>query len=162
MKPGAENDRVAGVVLGVGNRLCRDDGVGSLVAERLAAAPPAGWHVIDAGVAPEDFTGPIRRWRPALLLIVDAMDMGLAPGSVRRVSPERLAADDGFNSHHPSLRQLCDYLAPVVGSIVVVAVQPAVTDLAPDAGLTGPVARAAARLARMLAGGRIEAITALG
>ena len=161
MTPDANIDQADTVVLGVGNRLRRDDGVGSIVAERLAAGAPLGWRVVDAGVAPEDFTGPIRRWRPGLLLIVDALDMGLAPGNLRRLAPERLSAEDGFHSHHPPLRRLCEFLAPAVGRIEVVAVQPAVVDLDPDGGLSPPVARAAARLVGILAGTDLEAIRIL-
>ncbi len=162
MTPDIDHAQVRTVVLGVGNRLRRDDGVGSIVAQRLAASTPPGWRVVDAGVGPEDFTGPIRRWRPGLLLIVDALDMGLIPGSLRRLVPERLSAEDGFHSHHPPLRRLCEFLSPAVGRIEVVAVQPAVVNLDPDGGLSLPVARAAARLVGILAGTDIEAIRILG
>lgn len=38
--------------------------------------------IIDAGPAPENFTGPLRRFRPDLVIMIDAAEMGEAPGSV--------------------------------------------------------------------------------
>ena len=161
MKPDRDKDRLQCVLIGVGNRLRGDGGVGSVVAERLAMVPPAGWRILDAGVAPEAFTGPIRRWRPNLLVIVDAVDMALPAGSLRRLTAERLPSLDCFHSHHPSLRQLCDYLSPVVERIVVVAVQPGAVDSAPDEGLTPSVAEAVAGLVNTLSNADIDAIKAL-
>jgi hydrogenase 3 maturation protease len=71
-------DRRATVV-GVGNTLRADDGVGPLVAERLARALPG--RALDAGTVPESHVGAILATRPELVLFVDAADHGGRPGS---------------------------------------------------------------------------------
>src|SRR6478736_4064730 len=66
-------------VLGVGNPFRSDDGAGVLVARRLASreCALATGHllIIEAGHAPENTTGELRRFAPDLVLIIDAADM---------------------------------------------------------------------------------------
>jgi len=65
------------MLLGVGNRLSRDDGVGPVVAQALA---DSDWIAIDCGTSLENATGIVSREQPDLLVIVDAATMGKAPG----------------------------------------------------------------------------------
>ena len=37
---------------------------------------------MEAGPAPENFTGPLRRFRPDLVLLVDAAQMDAEPGTI--------------------------------------------------------------------------------
>ena len=69
-------------VLGVGNPLRRDDGVGVEVA---AGVRGTDWEVLTAGLSVENALGIVRRLAPDLLVVVDAAEMGLPPGSVRRL-----------------------------------------------------------------------------
>ena len=71
-------------VLGIGNELSGDDGVGVCVARDLARrlGPHAGCLVLEAGTAPENFTGVVRRFRPDLVLLVDAAHLGVDSGTV--------------------------------------------------------------------------------
>ncbi len=78
------------VVVGVGNPLRADDGVGPLVAARLAAALPG--RVVDAGAAPETHVGAILEARPEVVLFVDAADHGGMPGSCCLATAGDLAA----------------------------------------------------------------------
>lgn len=61
-----------------------DDAAGVEVARRLLVRLPAGcgWYVLDGGTAPENFTGPLRRFRPQVVLLVDAMQMDEPPGFI--------------------------------------------------------------------------------
>jgi hydrogenase 3 maturation protease len=72
------------VVVGVGNALKADDAVGPMLAETLRKRFPD--RVFDAGQAPENYVGPIRRARPDTIILVDAADFGGAPGDVRLAS----------------------------------------------------------------------------
>jgi hydrogenase 3 maturation protease len=72
------------VILGVGNELRGDDGVGVYIASRLN-----GKNVINAGVAPENFVGKIKRMRPERIVIFDALDFGGRPGDVRIVDARK-------------------------------------------------------------------------
>jgi hydrogenase maturation protease len=82
------------VVLGIGNLLRADDGVGVHVAHELIARRCLdGVTVLDGGVAPLDalaHAGPMQR-----LIIVDAANLGEAPGTIRALSPDALAPHDG-------------------------------------------------------------------
>ncbi|HDR72568.1 MAG TPA: hydrogenase 3 maturation endopeptidase HyCI [Methanoculleus sp.] len=108
------------MLLGIGNTLRRDDGIGCFVARRFANA---GWKTVECGTAPENFTAVVRRERPDMLVLVDAADMGLLPGDVRRIPPEKIE-DVGIGTHQLPLSHFIAFLAPDAGEIVFVGVQP--------------------------------------
>ena len=85
------------VVMGIGNPERSDDGAGLLVAGLVAdAAPrdalPGGRRVtvLMAEEVPESWVGPAAAARPDTVLMVDAADLGAAPGSVALREPEDL------------------------------------------------------------------------
>lgn len=88
------------MILGVGNLLHGDDGVGVHVAQALLdRGCPEGVEVLDGGVAPLDAlatVGPVRR-----LIIVDAADLGERPGTIRKLSREDIqrTADEDISLH---------------------------------------------------------------
>jgi hydrogenase 3 maturation protease len=84
---GASIEPVRLAIMGVGNELNGDDAAGVAVVRALneALAGQPRLLLIEAGLAPENFTGPLRRFAPNLVLIVDAANMGDEPGSVRWV-----------------------------------------------------------------------------
>ena len=76
-------------ILGIGNELNGDDAAGVLVARQIRAnlAPadlgPAGsLFVVEAGPSPESFTGPLRRFAPHLVVLVDAAELSEPPGTI--------------------------------------------------------------------------------
>lgn len=83
------NDRVTIdlriALLGVGSELNGDDAAGIQVARLLkkAAGLPADFLAIDGGSIPENASGPLRRFAPDIVIIVDAADMGEDPGTVK-------------------------------------------------------------------------------
>ncbi len=126
------DDRPARVsVVGVGNELAGDDAAGLTVArglqERLAAQPAsrAEVQVIDAGPAPENQTGPLRRFAPDLVLLVDAAQMDAPPGAVRWVDWQEI---DGLSAstHTLPLNILAGFLVAELGcDVAVIGLQPA-------------------------------------
>jgi hydrogenase 3 maturation protease len=79
-------DSVArGAVVGVGHELCGDDAAGLAVARALqtALADDERLLVIEAGSVPENQTGLLRRFKPDLVLLIDAAQMGETPGVIR-------------------------------------------------------------------------------
>jgi len=137
------------LLLGIGNPRHGDDGLGPLFA-RAFRHPE--WRTINAATAPEDFTGLIRRIRPELLVMLDAAEMGLPPGTLRRLQPAEIGARD-FGTHAPSIGQLATYLAECAGQVVILGIQPATTQ--PGAHLSPPVRVTLRDLARQLAAGRL-------
>ena len=70
------------LALGLGNILCGDDGFGIHAIERLYAAYdfPENVRVMDGGTQGQTLYGPVTE--AACLVVFDAADMGLAPGSL--------------------------------------------------------------------------------
>ena len=94
------------LLVGIGNDMRGDDAFGPLLARALVAA---GLLAIDAGLAPESVTGPIRRADADVLILADASDWGGAPGDVRLLGPEALL-EGGTSTHDPSLGLLLSVL----------------------------------------------------
>jgi len=163
--PGNES-RCTILVLGVGNALKGDDGVGSYVAERLSAwgspAPVAGAvrrSANDSGTTPENHTSVVRRLRPDLLVIVDAADMGLAPGDCRIIPPERAGAL-GLSTHSMPLSLFVSYVSNLAARIVLVGVQP--RTMALGDGMCREVLAAGDALVKALLRGSLESVQPLG
>ncbi len=78
----------ATLIVGIGNLLKGDDGVGPLVCEQLAGKTSA--ELIDAGTVPENYIQPIIKKAPRNLLVIDAIDFGAPAGTIRIFEPERL------------------------------------------------------------------------
>lgn len=136
------------ILLGIGNSDRGDDGAGPYIATRFRHPE---WICHDAGTAPENFTGLVRRERPHHLLLIDAADMGLPPGAIRRV-PRALIQDVGFGTHMLPLYHLIDYLADAVtGEIILIGIQPASKDYGDPMGME--VQRAADEVIALLSQG---------
>jgi len=127
---GVSADRV--VILCVGNADRGDDGFGPAVAARLRGRLCV--PVFDAGTVPENDLPRIASRRPELVVIVDAVHWGGAPGELRWLDPAGLREDDV--STHCGAR------------VRVLAAQPAQTGL--GEGLSEKMRRAAAKCARIL------------
>lgn len=117
------------VVLTVGNVLRADDGAGPLLAELLERKPIEGITVIDGGMVPENTTSFIRREAPDLLIIVDAAEMGCAPGTICRVLEEDIASQLFITTHSLPLSFLINNLKESVQDIVFVGIQPQLIEL---------------------------------
>jgi hydrogenase 3 maturation protease len=130
-------------VWGVGNALLGDDAVGCRVAELLAER---GISAVDCGMTPENYVPALSKNPPRVLLIVDAVDMGLPPGEYRKLPLKELdAAAD--SSHGVPLSLLLSPFAELF-EIVVLGVQPA--SLCLGASLSEPVEEAARRIAEWI------------
>ncbi|WP_023639414.1 hydrogenase maturation peptidase HycI [Dickeya zeae] len=116
---------IENIVLAVGNTLMGDDGAGPLLAERMNQHPVAGWSAIDGGAIPENAAHTLRELKPRRLLVVDATDMGLAPGEIRIVDPDRIAEDMLMNTHSLPLNYLIDSLKEDIPEVIFVGIQPA-------------------------------------
>ncbi len=143
------------LIIGVGNRLSRDDGIGPTIAERLRGMD---WETIDAGSVPENVTGQVREIHPELLVIVDAAHMGLSPGSIRRLPLGKTNRMLG-STHGLPLSFLISQLAEAADQIVLIGVEP--QDLSLGEGLSPSVTVAIDALVTILSQGRLEEIPKL-
>jgi hydrogenase 3 maturation protease len=112
------------LALCVGNGMMGDDGAGVLLAQMLTEAPLPDWNVLNGGSAPENILHCVRDLAPERVLVVDAADMDLPPGSVRRIRDDRL--DDPFllTTHTLPLTFLIESLRAFVPQVELLGVQP--------------------------------------
>ena len=87
------------LILGIGNNLRGDDGFGPFVIQRLQGKTPL--PLLDAGSAPENLLGPIRRLSPDHVIIVDAVCLDAPVGSLHWLQPHDLE-HFGISTHAPS------------------------------------------------------------
>ncbi len=142
------------VILGIGNPLRRDDGVGLWVAGQMQGS---GWEVIPAGQSAENALGLVSRLAPDLLVVVDVAEMGLPPGSVRRLPLEDAVHMLG-STHALPLPFLLSTVRDQVGKIVLIGIQPA--DRSLGESLTPPILAAGEELVAVLRHGHLEEIPA--
>ncbi len=134
------------VILGIGNTLKGDDGAGPELCSRLAGRTKA--EVIDAGTVPENYLGPVVKKAPQSLLIVDAVDFGAAPGTIRLFTPEALSGLSS-STHSPSPRLFIDLIhKDIPVDVHFIGIQPAQTEL--GRSLSPEVDRAVDLLAEIL------------
>ncbi len=157
------------LVLGIGNAMKGDDGIGPYVAARLDATcrgparhpdvqPAPRVTALDCGTTPENYTSVVRRMRPELLILVDAAHMGLEPGDYRIIPAERAGAL-GLSTHSMPLSMFMSYVSDLACRIILIGVQPATMVL--GQGLCGQVAASADRLVEILARGEIDCVAQL-
>ncbi len=146
--PGAGNTRPVAVV-GVGNRLRGDDGVGPALVDALAGLEQV--HRFDVGSTPENFILPVARLTPGRILVVDACDFGGRPGEFRlfdRAQIEQLAYGL-LSTHTLPLSLTVEMLAHQTGAEVsLLGVQPAGIEF--GTGLSEPVRDALPALAEFV------------
>lgn len=126
---GEKQPRVA--VVGIGQELRGDDAAGCVVAGSLQAllADHGGLLVLDSGPAPESQTGQLRRFQPALVIFVDAAQMGDPPGSVRWLPWEQTVGMSN-STHTLPIEMVARYLNATLGcEIFLIGIQPAAMTL---------------------------------
>jgi len=153
------------IVLGIGNRLGGDDAAGTSLVDMLNRRQHKAKTLysgeittIDTGTAPESYTSVIRRHRPELLILVDAADMGLSPGALRTVPPEKITMLT-FCTHSMPLSMFISYVKEFCGKILLVGVQPEQTET--GRGISKAVRTSLKRLAEAILEGRVAEIPRL-
>lgn len=112
------------VIVGIGNILKGDDGVGSLVCQQLQHAKVCA-ELIDAGTVPENYIQPIIKKAPQNLLIIDAIDFGASPGTMSIFKPEQLNSFV-FSTHTLSPHLFVDVIRREIDvDVYIVGIQPA-------------------------------------
>ncbi len=98
-------------ILGVGNEFNGDDAAGvqivRIIKEMLNERPSL--LILDCGLAPQNFSGPLRKFQPEQIIIIDAADMDLQPGQLALLQPEQI---DGLScsTHTFPLSMVSAYL----------------------------------------------------
>ena len=90
------------VILGIGNILKGDDGVGIEIVNKLQGVKlPQNIKLIDAGVVPENYIASINDFGPEIVLLIDAVYFD-APAGMTRLFEEKDLEFYGFSTHNMS------------------------------------------------------------
>jgi hydrogenase maturation protease len=128
----SEPQRKPILLLGVGNLLQADDGVGvHAVREMMTLDLHPSVEVVDGGTAGIDLASLLEdRTR---VIVIDAVDGGAEPGTLFRFAPEKIVLQPvGMNSLHQIGLLEAVRMAQLVGrapeQMIIIGVQPAVVD----------------------------------
>lgn len=85
-----QSPRIA--VVGIGNEFNADDAAGVLAIRQLQRLLPSHDNLIliEGAVAPENFTGTLRKFKPDWVWMIDAAEMGEKPGNVSLLDWEKV------------------------------------------------------------------------
>lgn len=129
-------------VLGIGNELNGDDSAGNWVARKLRdrLTDQPNLLVMDCGTIPENASGPLRRFEPQTILLVDAADLDETPGTIQFVELDQVR---GFSasSHSLPLSVLAKFLVQEFQcAVALCCIQPQSLEF--EAELSVPVKKA--------------------
>jgi len=136
-------------VLGIGNVYRKDDGVGSLIIQKLEEySLPENVKLFNCETVPENFTYAVRSFNPTHIILVDSALLNQKPGTVKLVSPEKIGGIT-VSTHTLPLTFLVKYFEEFIGAkTVLVAIQPKNVDF--GFGLTVEVEKTLRNLVKVL------------
>jgi len=142
------------ILMGVGNDTRGDDGIGVYIARKFKKD---GWISMDCSTVPENYLGKVIKYRPEKLVIVDAAEMGLKAGEIRRIPKHRMGMAS-FSTHSLPLSLFIDHVERrCEAEIVVIGIQP----LNMYGEMSEEVKKAGDRVIEYIAEGRIDEIEEL-
>ena len=124
------------LIVGTGNALRNDDGIGIYVGMQLKEQ--SKYRVLIAENGLENHTGKINRLEPDKLLIIDALNLNKEPGSFE-LMPLSEIKDFTGNTHTISFCKLAEMI--IVSEIYILGIQPA--DLSIGTKITEKVLKSA-------------------
>ncbi|NPD30770.1 hydrogenase maturation peptidase HycI [Eggerthellaceae bacterium zg-1084] len=111
------------VLFTAGSVLRGDDAAGPLLAKLFQDEPLEGWEVVDGGQTPEDDLYYIRELQPTQVVFVDAAEMRLEPGQVRRLTASDVADQFLLSTHSLPMTFLLGRLAECCDDVVFLGIQ---------------------------------------
>ena len=115
------------IILGIGNELKYDDGVGPFIISELNKLNlNENVLLINAQTVPENFTGKIRKENPSHIILIDACLMGLNPGEYKIVNEDDFA-NIGISTHSMSLSYFVKFLNQ--DNILFIGIEPELLEL---------------------------------
>jgi hydrogenase 3 maturation protease len=110
-------------VLGIGNDLRSDDGIGPLIVESLRYED-SNLMIENVGSVPEGFARPLTVFGAERVIMIDAADMRKEPGHIELVTKDRIGGIS-ISTHSMPLSFLMMYLEQETGAeTILVGIQP--------------------------------------
>lgn len=92
--------------VGIGNLLKKDDGVGVYISSGIKNK--SNIETLTVEVSLENYIGKINKIDPDILVLIDCMEMGSAPGTYKLMSVSKID-DLTFNTHNISLKRISEF-----------------------------------------------------
>ncbi len=112
------------LVLTVGNEMMGDDAAGPLLARMMLRSPLEHWDVLDGGSAPENHLFKVREIAPEKVIVVDAAEMELPGGAIRRIPPEHIGSLFLLTTHSLPVSYLLESMQEFVPVVDFLGIQP--------------------------------------
>lgn len=110
------------LIVGIGNELRADDGVGPELIKRINTRIAA--RCIDAGMSPENYIGAIIKLRPELLIFIDACNFNASAGTIKLIHAAEIPLY-GFSTHNMSPKLMIENIASQVSvTMLMIGIQP--------------------------------------
>lgn len=142
-------DRLQGKVLivGIGNRLRGDDGVGPEIIKRLNNPLPR-LLLFDVGETPENYLGKIVKQKPNTIVLIDAVDFGSSPGTIKIIEKDDIR-NESLSTHNASLNLVANYLQKETSAdVFLLGIQPKTTEFGRE--ISQPARKGLEKIIRML------------
>jgi len=132
-------------IIGIGNPLRGDDGLGPLVIQKLKKENlPKNVKLFNCGATPETFTSHVKRFQPTHIIMVDSAHLNIEVGEAKLVSAENIGGLT-VSTHNLPLNLFAEYLQEETkAEIILLAVQPKKIDY--NTEITSELRKAAERL----------------
>jgi len=115
------------LIVGIGNRLRGDDGVGPEIIERLKNSSPT-LLLFDVGETPENYLEKIIKEKPNTIVLIDAVDLGAPPGTIKIIEKDDIR-NESFSTHNMSLKLVVKYLQKETSAdVFLLGIQPKTTE----------------------------------
>ena len=116
-------------IVGIGHELRGDDAAGLIVGQQLQPVAADRLLIIEAGHAPENHTGRLRRFHPDLVLLVDCAQLDTPPGTICWL-PWQETSGLSASTHTMPPYMLARFLtAELQCEVALIGIQPAQTTL---------------------------------
>ena len=131
-------------IMGIGNDLKADDGIGPYVIEQLQNRNPSHIELINASTVPENFLNHLIESHPQLILLIDAALMQAEPGTIKLIDKETIGGV-AFSSHQLPLTFFIEYLENnITTTILILGIQPYTDEFTQP--ISNPVQQAASEI----------------
>jgi hydrogenase 3 maturation protease len=114
--------------------------------------------VVDCGIVPENYTSIIRKHHPDRVILVDAADMQLVPGSYRIIPPEKVSVMN-FSTHSIPLSVFISFIRQSTDEVILIGIQPRIME--PGTPISARVIEAGERVTRFIINDNLDKIKPL-
>ena len=136
------------VLMGVGNPMRGDDGVGVAIIQRLQERPIPGVMLLNTETVPESYIGKVESHEPTHVLLVDAANFGGKPGDTRLIDSQHIGGQ-AVSTHSLPLTIFITYIEKSLGiRVLLLGIQP--KNVAFGEEMTPELAEASIRIAETL------------